>query len=316
MNHSVRGVLFALMTGLSWGMVSPVAKELGFLGVDMVTVVFLRAFIVSIALGIWMLLHTHGIAGMKVSLRQFSFFSLSGLLTVVFTGGGFLISLKYLSVPVALILHYTFPLVTMVGSMLILRDKPTLLQILSGALVIFGLWIGVFANYDGSSISVAGIMWGLISIIGLAGQSVLGRYLAVASHNEPADRNVLLFYCLFTGAIMIGLIKFFTVGMGDIPEIFSDGKKLFLLLLQAFFGNLFPYWAYFTSLRYISANTASLICTSEIVVGMAIAAVWFGTIPSLYEMIGAGIIIVAIGVSAKGSSRNETDKSEQYPHEA
>lgn len=311
----MKGFLFALLTGISWGTVSPVAKELSLLGVDMITVVFLRAAMVSVVLGVW-LIFSGGISKMAVTQRQFFLFSVSGLLTVVFTGGGFLLSLEYLSVPVALILHYAFPLVTMIGSLFILKEKPTWTHFLSGGLVVVGLWVGMGGGAAGvEKLSWIGILCGAVSIIGIAGQSILTRYLARPGEAQ-VDRTVFLFYCFLTGAIFMGSIKFFAVGMNDIPQIFTSGIIFLFVILQAIFGNLFPYWAYFTSLRYISANTASLICTSEIVVAMAIAAVWFGTIPTVAEMFGVVLIISAIAISARCSSRSEKGKSEQLPHEA
>ncbi len=94
---------------------------------------------------------------------------------------------------------------------------------------------------------------------------------------------------------MLGIFKTCIVGMGDIPKI--PLQSLGLILFLGFTGGALAYGAYYLSLQFISASLGSLLCTSEILVGMLGSALFVGVPPMLNELAGAVIIIFAIGLA-------------------
>ena len=127
-----------LIAAVCWGIMSPIAKVLAGAGISLMSVMAFRALFVVIIMGPY-LCYTKGREVFRPDSNMLSFYFLSGLLSVVFSGGGFLMSLKYLSVAEALIIHYTFPLVTLLGSLWITRERPTTLHVISGFLIIAGV---------------------------------------------------------------------------------------------------------------------------------------------------------------------------------
>lgn len=211
MNNYWRGVVMTLIAAALWGVMSPIAKVLSSAGVSLMSAMTFRAFFVVVTLGPF-IYFTKGPDTFKLNRSMFHFYLLSGTLSVAFAGGGFLMSLEYLSVAEALILHYTFPLVTLLGSIYITHEKPTFLQIISGFLIVVGVYLGmVGGDKTFSGISIPGLMWGILAIIGISGQALIGRRVC---KGQKTDQLALLFFAHLFGGVIIVAGKSSIAGWG------------------------------------------------------------------------------------------------------
>jgi drug/metabolite transporter (DMT)-like permease len=286
------GIILALLTGSLWGCSVPLGKILAQSGTNMLTVVFLRSLVVCVVVALWILLF-NGVRGVRFKMAQLPFLISVGIMNIIFTAVGFLLSLKYLSVPVALLIHYLFPIATIAGEFFIFHQPLSRRKIIAALLVLWGLWVGMLqsgATKD-ITISAVGILWGLLAVIGLAGQSLMGKIAAQRHY----DYKVVLLYSHIFGTALLGLIKFFAFGMNDV--FFLSCNEVYIIVAIGMLGGVLAYAAYYISLKYISSSLASLLCTSEIIVGMLAASVILFTPPSGFEILGAGIIIFAISIS-------------------
>lgn len=293
----------ALVTGVSWGVVSPVARILALRGVDMTTAVVLRAFLVVLLVFLWIIVTDRRI--LRLTARESAVLFIYSIFAVPMTGACFMFSLKYLTVPAALIIHYTFPLVTLLGDLWITKERPTPLQYLAAVMVVAGVWTGVFSkSAPGESFSLPGILWGSMAVLGLAGQFIAGRVL-ISRERMPGTK--LLFYSHLFGWLIMALFKHFSAGWGDIPAL--QAYDLGLILTMTLFGSIVGYGAYCVSLRYVSASTASHICTIEIPSGILLAALMSNEIPTIREVGGSLLIIVAILLASlpEGALRRARD---------
>lgn len=278
-----------LIAAVCWGVMSPIAKVLSGAGISLMSIVAFRALFVVVTVGPYIYL-TKGSEVFRPDRSMLCFYLLSGVLSVVFSGGGFLMSLKYLSVAEALILHYTFPLVTLLGSLYITHEKPTFLQVISGFLIIAGVYLGMVGGEKTfSGLSVPGLMWGVLAIIGISGQALVARRVC---KGQETDQLVLLFFAHLLGGAILALGKSAIVGWGDISNF---NLSLFsLLVFQAFCGSLLAYGLFYTALKYLPAATVSLLCTLEIVVAVGLTSLLLKQQPSMQEIIGCAVIIIAI----------------------
>lgn len=292
LNDHRRGLLMAFGTALLWGAMAPTVKIIAASGLSQITVVAYRAIFTVIFLGAYILFKS-GRERFVVSRNMFQMYFMLGFLTVVLNSTGFMMATSYLSIPKSLILHYTFPLVTMAGSVLITKEKPTGMQVLAGVLVLVGLYVGFGpGSLEAGPISVLGILWGIASVIGISGQTLLSRSMG---RQKSADPLLQLFYCnLFGGAVMIILNSIFR----GWPDLGLIDLKLFLIMqYPAAFAGLLGFGLLFTSLKYISASTVSLICTLEIVFAMLLAPLMIDQPPTLFEVAGALIVLAAVSAS-------------------
>ena len=265
------------------------AKLLASEGINQITVVSYRAIFIVVAMGVF-LYYKFGYKRFILSKEMFKMYLFLGILTVVINVTGFMMSCAYLSVPKALILHYAYPLVTMAGAAVFLKEKPSAIQVMAGFLVLVGLYVGfVFGKGSEEATSALGLMWGGISLVGISGQTLLSRRLGT---KERPDPMLQLFYCyLFGGSILI-VLNTILRGWSDIGVI---TPRLFLIMqYPAFLAGLVGYGFLFSALKYISASTASLICSLEVVFAIMLAPLIVKQNPSVYEVVGALIVLTAV----------------------
>lgn len=292
MGNYGRGILMALGTALAWGGTGPVAKLITVSGLSQVSVVCYRAVFVALVVGCWLWVKK-GPAVFRASPEMLAIYILLGCLTIVFNATGYMMSCAYLSIPQALMLNYTFPIVTMAGSALLLREKPTRVQVVSGFMVLLGLYVGFVAGKgSGGPISPIGVAWAGVSVIGLSGQTLLSRKILKSGQSQPLLQ--LFFSHLFGGIILISA-KRLLVGWSDLvamtPRVFA------LMHYPAVVSALIGYGLLFSALRYVPASLVSLICTMEIVFALILAPLVLHQSPSFNELIGCGIILAAVACS-------------------
>jgi len=272
------GVLAALVTGVSWGVVSPLGRILALRGTDMTTVVIVRTFLVAFLLLLWILLKDR--RALLISVRDGLDLLAYSILVIPLTATGFMFSLKYLTVPAALIIHYTFPLATLLGGLWITKERPTPLQYLAALLVIAGVWVGVFGSgASNGSFSLLGVFWGGVAVIGLSGQFLMGRALL---SNKRFSGASMIFYAHLFGGLILASGKHILSGWESLAvfELFDWGA----VVIMALIGSVLGHCAYCLSLRFVSATTASHICTMEIPSGIVLAGFLSSEIPTLHEI--------------------------------
>lgn len=289
MSNYWRGIIYCLLAAFAWAVMSPIAKVLSGAGINLISVMAFRGIFVAAVMGP-MMLYTRGKSFFQPRKNDLIFYINSGILSVVLAGGGFLMSLVYLSVAEALILHYTFPLVTMLGSLYITHEKPSRIQVIAGFMIVGGVYAGMMGGDKSfAGMSVPGVIWGLIAVFGISGQAILARR---AAKTCEVDAMATLFYGHLIGGVMLIILKSVFLGWRDVLNF--TPAYFMIMLLQAFSGSLIAYGLFYSALKLIPASTVSLLCSLEMVLAVLLTAVILGVIPSLQEVFGCGIIILAI----------------------
>ena len=287
-----RGVCIALLAALSWGFMSPIVKLIAAAGVSLMSAMVVRGLFTAAIMGAW-LCCTRGRSVFCQPRRVMRYYLLSGFLTVVCAGCGYLMSLEYLTVAEAMIIHYSFPLVTMLGALWVTREKPTRLQVLAGFLIVAGVFAGLGGGGNFAAISLSGVLWGLLAVAGISGQTLVARRAALDGVNDQAS---LLFFSHLFGGLAILCAKSAFLGWGDLALL--TPYLALLLALQALCGSLVGYGLFYVSLKYIPAPIASLLCTLEMVVAVILTALIVGQSPTLHETLGCAVLIAAIVCAA------------------
>ena len=291
MNDYWRGILMAFSTAVLWGAVAPVVKIIAAGGISLITVMCYRAVFVVFVMGCW-LYFKKGACAFNIPRQTMFMYVLIGVLTIVFNASGYLMSCSYLSVPHALILHYTYPLVTMAGSVFITREKPSAIQVMAGFLVMLGLYVGFSLGSGGGAVSAVGVIWGVLSVLGFSSQTLLSRRMLKTGASDPLVQ--LFFIHLFGGLVLIAG-KSFVSGWSDLsamtPALFA------IIQYPAAAAGLLGFGFLFSALKYIPASTVSLICTLEIVFALLLTPFLLHQTPNVYELSGCAIILTAVACS-------------------
>lgn len=284
------GVLMALGTALAWGGTGSFAKLIAAGGISQLTVVCYRGFFTAAAVAMFVLAR-HGTPFFRCTRAELAQYAALGVFAVLFNATGYMMACVYLSVPQVLMLSYTFPIVTMAGSALINGERPAPLQVLSGFLVLAGLYIGFAAGgVDLHSISLTGVAWSMLSVAGLSGNALLSR--RISGKAEPLKQ---LLYSHLLGTLMLAAIRTCTEGW---PDLANMTPRTFLYMqYPAFFAALVGYGLLFSALRRISASLASMICAMEIVFAAVLTPLIIGEVPPLHELAGSAVIAGAVLLS-------------------
>lgn len=287
-----KGTLLTLFAASCWGLVSPLAKLLAAGGLNLLSVMVFRALFTAVCVGVW-LVATKQWSLFRVNRDTLRLYFLSGVLSVAMGGGGFLTSLEYLKVAEALVIHYTFPLVALIGSLYITHEKPTIPQAIAGVLIVIGVFIGMGGSLSAlSKVSLLGVFWGLIAVAGMAGQALTARKFSLTHNMHPV---AVLFWSNVFGFIILFLFKSLH-GWDDLA--FLTIPLVGIMTLQAFTGSLLAYGAFFAALKDIPAAMSTLLCPLEIVVAVALTALLAGEIPTLRQIIGCALIFAALALTA------------------
>jgi Predicted permeases len=187
----------ALGAALIWGPTGAIAKMITASGLSQISVVSYRAVSIAILIGVWLSVKK-GMSVFRTSREMLTAYALLGILTIIFNSTGFMMSCVYISVPQALMLGYTSPIVTMAGSAFLTGEKPTPVQVIAGFMVLLGLYIGfVMGTESGGPISLVGVAWAGVSVTGSSGQALLSRRISKTRHTDPLLQ--LFFAHLFGG---------------------------------------------------------------------------------------------------------------------
>ncbi len=294
MDEGAKGFLLVVMAGFLWALVSPASRILGMAGADMVTVVAVRQAVAALVIGGWLFFFRRGSLNIgSRGLYAMALFALAGPLAANL---GFMFSLTMLSVPVGLVVHYTFPLMTSIGALLVLKERPGLFEWIGGGLIVFGLFVS--AGPVTAGLSVRGISWGLLSALGMAVQSLFGRRVSMGGKVSPM---ALLFYSNALGLIWLSCGRWFLLGA---PFSSLTAEALAWAIFLGIVASCLAYGLYFEGMKFVTASTASLGVTVEIVGATVLAGTMIGEFPSLREALGCSLVIGAVLLAALGSRRS------------
>lgn len=300
MNRTILGMLLAGATGLLWAISSPSSKLLGMAGVDMGTSAFCRIILVTLCVGPWLFLRFRD--QLKIGRNELWKIFIFSVLGPVGLYIGFTQSVVYLNVATALVLHYTYPVITALGSSLVTGEHPSRYDILGACIVTVGVGCSVLGPdwHLDTSISIPGILWGLVAISGLAGQTLLGRACVTRGGLSPM---AFFFYSHVMGIFWITLYKHFFIGWHDLltftPRIWV------LIVVPAFIACVLGYVCYYQALRFIPAPTASLMASVEIFGAVILTSLATHSWPTVPEVLGCVLIFTAIFIVFLGHRQGE-----------
>lgn len=204
---------------------------------------------------------------------------------------GFFFALQYLSVSMTMVVFFTHPLLTTIGSLIITRETPSRNQVVGALLTVAGVTVGVFPTGGVlfGTIHPVGLAWCLFAAVGLSLYSLFGR---LSAQTGFVSQPTLFFYIQFFGVGWLALVKSFGTGWSDLLTL--SAPEFGWILFVGLVGSLLGYSIYFYGLRTIQASTASIVSSIEIVTAILLSSILLGQHPALKEIAGALLIILAI----------------------
>lgn len=223
--------------------------------------------------------------------RQFSFSSLKKNLPMLFLSGialGFnwialFEAYKHTSVAIATLCYYTAPILVILISPLLLKEKLTVKKILCVLIALLGMMLvsRIFAPGQGSG-NILGILLGLGAAVLYASVVLLNKY-----HTDISAFDRTIFQLGFAAIALLPYNLFNSVFPAEWPGI----AELLLLLTVGIVHTGLAYFMYFSALEVLSGQTVAIISYLDPIVAVLASVLILHESTTAFEVLGAVLIL-------------------------
>lgn len=285
-NNKYIGTVFVITAGVLWGLMGLFVRNLDKYGITSMQIVALRAVFTALMMSVVTLVYDRKL--FKIKLRDCWCFFGTGICSIVFFNFCYFRTITLTSLSVAAVLLYTAPIMVMVMSVFLFKEKLSIIKIVAAAVAFAGCAL-VTGAADGSlSLNTAGVFTGLGSAFGYALYTIFGEYALKRGYNSI---TITLYTFIFAS---VGVLPF--ANLPDLankvsanPQILGWGAVLALVV------TVLPYLVYTIGLRTVEAGKASVMATVEPVVATLVGIIVFAEPLSVPGIIG--IILVAVSLT-------------------
>lgn len=292
-----------LIAGSLWGTIGIFIRTLSEMNFSSMELVALRSFVTLVSMGIYLLFFKKN--RFHIRLKDLWCFAGTGILSIVFFNFCYFTTINLTSLSTASILLYTAPVIVMLLSLLLFRERLTASKCASAILSFLGCALVAGVNpQTGLSITPMGLLTGLGSGLGYALYSIFGRYAL----NFGYDTLTITFYTFaFSSAGSIFLI--------DIPKltnkIVCQPESIPWILALGLITCVAAYLLYTYGLTIIESSKASIMASIEPVVATLIGVLIFHESLTLWSGIGVCLVLFSlILLDAKGIFKKITVSSQ------
>lgn len=314
--HPLRGYILALIAACGWStggilsnflMTTPGPKTAHWLiaplgiSMDAAALSGARALLSTVILGLVLLVVNRSAFKLKHPARNLLFLIPFGAIALAGMHFTYFKAIAASNVTTAILLEYLAPVVTLAYGVFILKKKVSWQMPLGALLAILGCAIVVGAfSAGGLSITVNGLVWGLLAAVFFALSSIMGGV-----GNDRYKPFTLLFYGLLFAAIM----WIIALGPTQVLAPFTQTASALTLVFIAVISTIVPFGAYLLALQYISPTHATITAMVEPVIAALASWVLFGQKLTWSLALGGIIIIGAIVIIQLGSAPNQDEEA-------
>ncbi|WP_088186692.1 DMT family transporter [Desulfosporosinus sp. FKA] len=283
----LNGYLLIILAAIGYGAL-PIFIKWGFnMGLTIDVMLFSRFFIAS-SLMVFILFVSRK-KGFKISKSSFIQLALQGFL---FFGCSYtyFLSIKHMSVIITNILLYTYPLMVVLMSALIFKEKISFVKGATLLIAFFGCLLVIdVTNMSGQKISMSGLFYAVVSALFYALYNINGQYLSEKS--SP-----------FTVSVCTTIICLFaTIAIYPPINVISCHSQLALWTVglgTAMLCTGVPLFCYQKGLSLLGASRASILSTIEPAITTLLASFLLGETLTSEQLLG-GLLIICGGLLLK-----------------
>lgn len=287
------GVLVVLLSALAISLTNVAAPFVYEAGGNPQTIIVLRNLAFLVICGAWL----------KASGR-FRWLDRRGQLACIGAGiayncgsAGLLTSLLTLPVSLAILIFFTFPLLTALFECVLDRRRPGLGQIACLAAALVGLAVALEVEHF--AFAVEGVVFAFVAALGVSLSYVwTGRAL------PKEDSAVMTFHMAITGLVAASLFVLAT-GSFALP---AEGEPKLLgwgAFLVAILGFVVAFFSMFRGVHLIGPAPTAMVMNLEPVFTIALAVALLSEGLSLQKLIGGALVLAAVVVSQRLDRRRQ-----------
>lgn len=251
-----------ILSGIFWGSMGIFVRQFNQYGLASMEISGIRSFgagvILTIALFVW------NRKLLKIKLKDLWIFLGSGILSVLCFNFCYFKTITMTSMAVAAVLEYTSPIVVMLLSAVIFKEKLTVSKLAALVICFFGCVMVSGVIGSGGTLTPQGLLTGLGAGFAYALYTIFSRFGLERGYHP----------------LTIVAYTFITSGLGIIPlcnadhvvsTLTSDGKLFLLAAAFALVSTVLPYFLYTNALEHVEGGRAAIMAATE-----PVAATLFG----------------------------------------
>ncbi len=203
-------------------------------------------------------------------------------------------SLKFTSVASSVVLVQSAPIFVAIGSVVFLKEKPSMLMILGIFLALVGTVIISVHDFSLDENSLTGNLLAIGGAIGAAGYLLSGRHLR---KRLDTFQYVAVLYSVTT--IFLLVLAF---GRGE-DLIHYDWRIFALFVAIAFFPQVIGHTSFNWALAFFSATTVSIVALGEPIGASILAYFFLGEKLTAVKVIGGVVILIGVSLAIISEGR-------------
>ncbi|MBL0386371.1 EamA family transporter [Tumebacillus sp. ITR2] len=216
-------------------------------------------------------------------------FGIIGMLGVQYT---YFVAIEEGNAATATLLQYLSPLLVVIYQAWVNSRMPSGREGLAVMTALVGtLLLVTNGSWHNLSISTAAVVWGLLSAVGLAFNTIYPSEL-----QRKWDSTVIVGWAMVIGSIALAVINQPWNATGMHWSWVSVAEVVFVVL----FGTLIAFYLFVDSLRYLTSTEASLLSIIEPLVAVLASVVWLKVPFGFYEGVGAVCILLTVTILSLG----------------
>ena len=289
------GILFAIFAGIFFGIIGPITKTAYNLGAGVGLAIFLR-YLVALLLVLPLIIARKNLVVIyKENLKYFLIITIGSILLTI----GLLFSVKFIDVSLAIIIFCTYPIIVLLISIFINKEK---IHIYIKALFLT-TFIGLFLALSPSlkNLNLIGVFFASIASIGASIMIVINQTMSKKNIN-PIEIN---FFINFVNTIFFLIILniFYSIN-------FNIELKVFTILLIPSLSYAIALFLQLLAIPKIGQTKTALFLYLEPITGIFGAVILLNEELNQIQIIGTAIVILSLVTSTyiSNNSKNESAK--------
>ena len=285
-NGKIVGTILILTAGVLWGLMGLFVRNLNDFGITSMQIVALRAIFTTLMMIVVTLVYDRKL--FKIKIRDCWCFFGTGICSIVFFNFCYFRTITLTSLSVAAVLLYTAPIMVMIMSVILFKEKLTITKVIAAIIAFAGCALVTGAVGGNLLLNVSGVLTGLGSAFGYALYTIFGEYALKRGYNSVTITLYTFMFASF-GVLPLADISDLAKKTVSNPQILGWGAILALVV------TVLPYLVYTIGLRTVEPGKASVMATVEPVVATLVGVLIFAEPLSVSGVIG--IIFVAVSLT-------------------
>ncbi len=286
----LRGYALVVGAALLWSSFGLFSRALLARGLTSATLVTFRAGLAAVAFVFWAWRTdaARGTHSFRDAFRHWPFFTVYGLVGIVFFYNSLVIAVDRGTVAMAWVLMYTAPAYVTLAAARLFGESMTAKKWVALALAFTGVVLVAGLRRGGLAGNPVAILAGLGAGVGYAFYSVAGR-LAVDRHPLP----VVLAHTFLFGSV-ISAATWAPQAARQWPLVAGSAAVAGLVLVTSLVTTVIPYTLYLSAFKLIETSRASITASLEPVMATVLAAAVLGEVPGTEALVGAGLVLAGV----------------------